>query len=349
MHEYIGIVHFHSAYSYDGRVPVPEIVRAARENGIDILMLTDHGNLKARYAGEEGWNDGVLLISGEEICPGQFHHYLVFGLSEPLSRHFDGHTPPQAMIDRVREAGGLGIIAHPDHEGTELFHVKQYSWKTWPVSGFAAMGIWDFMTDWQSSLTGNARALASYFWPALFLKGPRKVTMERWDSLNMAGRVPGIGELDNHDTPSRALGLTWSVFPFRKAFRFVRTHFLLDEPLRHDSSDILSVYQAIRKGRLFISLDYFKQARGFSFNIIQDGKELHIGDELEFSNRAGARVSTPFAGLIRLLRNGVPVAEMMGTCLETELREKGVYRVEVYNRAYGRLRPWIFSNPIYLR
>lgn len=350
MHEYTGIIHFHSKYSSDGRVSIPDIIAAARENNIDILMLTDHENLQARLSGQEGWNEDVLLISGEEICPAQFNHYLAFGVQEPLSGMFSEQTPPQQIIDRVRDEGGIGIIAHPDHEGTELFHVKQYSWKDWQVSGFTAMGIWDFMTDWQSTLTGYGRGMASYFFPAFFLQGPRQVTLERWDGLNRIARITGVGELDNHDTPRKLLGITWSVFPFRKAFRFIRSHFLLEGPLAHDKdADIEAVYQAIRKGRIFVSLDYFKPARGFSFTITQGGRELHLGDEAVFGDFALARVAIPHHGRIRLLRDGNPVAEVTGLALEAELREKGVYRVEAHNKAYGRCRPWIFSNPIYLR
>jgi hypothetical protein len=350
MHEYAGIIHFHSEYSRDGRVPILDIIAAARENQVEILMLTDHENLQARLSGQEGWHGNVLLVSGEEICPSQFNHLLAFGVREPISAFFTESTPPQEIIDKVRNEKGIGVIAHPDHEGTELFHVKQYAWKDWQVSGFTGIGIWDFMTDWQSTLTGYGRAMASYFFPAFFLQGPRRITLERWDKLNLKARITGIGELDNHDTPRKLFGRTWSVFPFRIAFRFIRTHFLMENPLKHDKDvDIESVYQAIRKGRIFVSLDFFKSARGFSFTISLDGQDLHLGDEMNFGNSARARIRTPYTGRIRLLRNGVPVAEITGTQLETELQQKGVYRVEVYNRAYGRLRPWIFSNPIYIR
>jgi hypothetical protein len=350
MHEYTGVIHFHSGFSYDGRAPIPEIIAAARENEIDILMLTDHENLDARQSGQEGWHGNVLLIAGEEICPSQFNHYLAFGVREPLSRFFSAETPPQSIIDRVRDEGGVGIIAHPDHIGTELFHVKQYAWKHWPVSGFAGMGIWDFMTDWQLSLCGYLKGLASYCFPAIFLRGPLEETLKRWDELNQNGKITGIGELDNHDTPYRFLGRTWSVFPFRKAFRFIRTHFMLQDPLRYQKdSDIESVYQALRKGRVFISMDYFRSARGFSFTISLDGQELHLGDETAFRDSALARIRTPYPGRICLLRDGARIAETTGVTLEAELREKGVYRVEVYNRFWGAYRPWIFSNPIYLR
>ena len=108
--------------------------------------------------------------------------------------------PPQAYLDRIRTRGGIGFIAHPDHEGTPLFHVKHYPWTDWSVTGYTGIGIWDFMTDWQNSLTGYLRAALSYVYPALFLRGPSPKTLARWDRLSQERRVVGIGELDNHDT-----------------------------------------------------------------------------------------------------------------------------------------------------
>ena len=67
LHDHAGVIHLHSAYSFDGHVDVREIVRAARDCRLDFLMLTDHGTLRARDEGLEGWHDGLLLIVGEEI------------------------------------------------------------------------------------------------------------------------------------------------------------------------------------------------------------------------------------------------------------------------------------------
>ena len=185
--------------------------------------------------GLEGWHDGTLLIVGEEIAP-RFNHYLAFQLrnrSQPLKDSPD--IPPQAYIDRVQSQGGMGFIAHPDHEGTPLFHVKHYPWTDWSVTGYTGLGIWDFMTDWQNSLSGHLRAILSYAFPAFFLRGPSAKTLDRWDRLTQERRVVGIGELDNHDTLKRILGFNLSVFPFARVFRLIRTHVLTESPFSGNS------------------------------------------------------------------------------------------------------------------
>ena len=153
-YDYRGIIHSHSAYSFDGRAPIREILEAARINGIDFVMLTDHSNLRAREEGFEGWHGDTLLIVGQEIAP-RFNHYLAFQIDTPVVIAEDEpDIAPQIYVDEVLAKGGIGFIAHPDHEGTKLFHVKHYPWLDWNVTGYTGIGIWDFMTDWQNTLRG---------------------------------------------------------------------------------------------------------------------------------------------------------------------------------------------------
>jgi len=269
LYDYTGVIHFHSLYSFDGRVSIEEIIKAAGENGLDFLMLTDHSTLGARKDGFEGWNGGILLVVGQEITP-RFNHYLAFDINEELIfNENDIECKPQDYIDRVNALGGIGFIAHPDHEGTEKFHVKHFPWQDWSVYGYTGMGVWDFMTDWQSTLKGLPSALIAYLFPAYVLKGPRDKTLERWDHLNKEGRVVGIGELDNHDTPRKILGITVGVFPFKRAFRFTRTHLLLDNPLKGKSRRRhKSPFECPRKWAGICSYGIFPRRKGiFSFSL----------------------------------------------------------------------------------
>jgi hypothetical protein len=349
MIDYAGVIHLHSIYSFDGRIPVPEILAAARGNGIDFLMLTDHSTLRARDDGFEGWHDGTLLIVGEEIAP-RFNHYLAFGLETVVSEIDKGpDLPPQAYIDRVRDRGGIGIIAHPDHAGTEMFHVKHYPWTDWSVTGFTGMGIWDFMTDWQHSLSGWIRAALSYAFPAYFLHGPSPATLERWDQLSQQCRVVGIGELDNHNTVKRIGGLPLPVFPFSRVFNLIRTHILVEKPLSGENrADIAAILSALGNGRLYVSLDYYRQADGFSLTISEEGREATVGDEFVLHRCAELCAVFPDQARIRLIRNGSLFREDTAKVLRVPLCEPGVYRIEADLKVFGRYHPWIFSNPLYV-
>ena len=350
LHDYAGAIHLHSAYSHDGRIPARKIIEAARKREIDFIMLTDHMSLRAREDGLEGWHGKTLLIVGQEIAP-RFNHYLAFGLDEAVMIPEDDiATPPQVYIDAVNAMGGIGFIAHPDHKGAKLFHVKHYPWLDWSAKGYTGMGIWDFMTDWQSSLTGRLRSLGSYVCPAFFLNGPREETLKRWDLLNEVSPIVGIGELDNHATIRRVFGVNFSVFPFRKALQFVRTHVLLNAPLMGDGkADIASLLDALRRGRAYVSQEYFRPARGFSYTVSDGSAATTMGDEFILKGEASLNVDLPAPAQIRLVKNGLLFHEAIGKSLSLQIHREGIFRVEACLSVFGKYRPWIFSNPIYVR
>ena len=348
--DYTGVIHFHSSFSFDGHSPLKTILQAANKNGLDFLMLTDHDHLRARDEGWEKWHKNTLLIVGQEISP-RFNHYLAFNTVSAIFYPKDAQKiPPQKYIDEVNAQGGFGLIAHPDHGGAPMFHVKHYPWNDWTVSGYKGISVWDFMTDWQSSLQGYFKSLLSFLFPAWFLSGPKPVTLSRWDKLNQTQKITGFGELDNHATRNKILGMSFAAFSFARAFKFISTHVLTEEKLSGEGpKDKEGILQALLAGRAYFALEYFRKARGFSFFIEQQDKFYQMGDEFKFSDKAILNVSLPAEALVRVLRNGLLTQEERTSRLSRQISEPGVYRAEVYLKAYGKLRPWIFSNPIFIR
>jgi hypothetical protein len=349
LYDYTGVIHLHSSFSYDGHTPIKEIIRAAEKNGIDFLMLTDHDHLKARDEGWEGWQKRILMIVGEEIAP-RFNHYLAFNIKEPVVYPDDVEgINPQKYIDEVNNQGGFGFIAHPDHEGTETFHVKHYCWNDWSVGDYTGISVWDFMTDWQNSLRSYFSGFLSFLFPAYFLKGPRRITLDRWDALNQIKKTVGIGELDNHATIKNVLGIPFIAFSFDRAFKFIRTHVLTEEKFSGNSQqDTSMVFQSILHGRCYFALEYFRKAQGFQFWINQDKNEFYMGDCLKLSDNTQLSVSCPEKAYIRIIRNGLEWNQGITTSFSEPVVKTGVYRVEVHLKSAGKFRPWIFSNPIFV-
>lgn len=349
LHDYAGVIHLHSSFSFDGHAPMKQILAAAEKNAVDFLILTDHDHLKARQEGWEGWQKKTLVLVGEEIAP-RFNHFLAFNIQEPVLCAGDPEGKnPQKYIDEVNRQGGFGFIAHPDHEGTKLFHVKHYSWNNWNVRGVAGIGVWDFMTDWQKSLRGYGSALLSFLFPAFFLKGPRRITLERWDALNQIRKIVGIGELDNHATVKKLLGVRFVAFSFHRAFAFIRTHVLTKTGFTgNNQQDIAMVYESLLHGRCYFALEYFRGAKGFQFTVEQERKVFHMGDSLPLSGNAQLSVSCPAKARIRVIRNGREEYQAIGNRLSIKIDKTGVYRVEAHLKTAGKTRPWIFSNPIFI-
>ncbi|HBQ25606.1 MAG TPA: hypothetical protein DD791_04350, partial [Syntrophomonas sp.] len=108
MFEYKGHIHIHSRYS-DGGGKVKQIAARAAKAGLDFIIVTDHCNLDGLYAGEEGYQSGVLVMIGMEVNQ-ECSHYLALGVKEVVANNDQN---PQTVIDEVNRQKGIGIIAHP--------------------------------------------------------------------------------------------------------------------------------------------------------------------------------------------------------------------------------------------
>src|SRR5262249_49863124 len=156
------------------------------------------------------------------------------------------------------------FIAHPDHAGAPLFGSRAYPWIRWDVHGFAGFGIWDLMSDWNTSLATPWSTFKACLNPGHALQGPPAKTLARWDELAQKGHVLVIGEIDNHSHKRSIFGFVRQIFPYSFAFRTIRTHVLLDSPLTRDAKkDEQSILAALKKGQSYVSLDLWNDPTGF--------------------------------------------------------------------------------------
>jgi hypothetical protein len=157
--------------------------------------------------------------------------------------------------------------------------------------------------------------------------------------LCQSRRVVAIGGLDAHQIGLRIAGhVPLRLMGYRRSFRQLHTHVLVERaPTRELEHDRGLVYDALRQGRCYIANDQVADARGFGFS--------HMGEELPFEPGITLQARTPQPAQIRLLRDGDLVAETSASELHHSIELHGVYRVEAYLRG----RPWIFSNPAYVR
>jgi len=344
-----GCIHFHSAYSYDAQVPLKTIVDAGIRSGLHYAILTDHFRLDALQENWEGYHENMLLLVGEEVSP-RYNHYLAFNVRKPVVV-WKTDANPQPVIDAVNAQGGFGFIAHPDHEGAPLVGARAYPWLDWNVTGYAGLSIWDLMGDWTSALSSRLAILYACWRPGNVLRGPRSQTLARWDQIVQTRHCVAIGETDNHGHLRRYMGFSKRIFPFEFAFRAVRTHVLLEEPLKRDAAaDRPRILEAIRRGQSYVSLDLWQDPTGFSFEVFDDGRRAYMGGEFHRQGPALLETKIPAPGRIRLIRNGQLIwEERTRSHMERDLDLPGVYRIEVEQSAAGAWRPWIYSNPIWVK
>jgi len=333
--EYRGAIHIHSAYS-DGSGTVKEIVEAGQRAGVDFIVITDHNTLGAKT--DEGWHGNLLVLVGQEVAHFQ-RHCIVLGIDRPIHRD----QPMEAVFEEVATQGGLSFIVHPHGRYRPIFRLTRFEWDGWEINGYTGVEIWSYMFDW-------VKDFRLYTWwkfwndPDRYISGPFPKTLRVWDELCQSRRVVGIGGLDVH--ARKFVFGTFEVFPYEWMFRRLSTHILVREPFSgRTDEDIRRVMEALRAGRCFIGYDLLGPTDGFRFEAATDRTLATMGDELLWREGLDLEVHAPQSAHIRILRDGQEVKIARGAHCLLRLDGPGVYRVEL--RLDGR--PWIFSNPIYVR
>lgn len=355
IHELVGNLHLHTQHS-DGTGTHQEIAWAAAQAGLDLIICTDHNRW---VPGKEGWythpetGQEVLLLMGEEVhdttrSP-QANHYLCLGVDREMGEYA---ARPQALIDAVRQNGGVGFIAHPLERSAPLYDEPELPWVDWEVSGYTGIELWNYMSEFKSYLSSRPMAVLAAFFPSLFISGPLKETLALWDKLLSKGQeVVAIGGADAHANVYSLGPLRRAVFPYQYLFRAVNTHLLLDAAaLSQDlAAAKVQVLNALRGGRAFVAYDLAGDSRGFRFMASNGERNVVMGGEIHLGEPITLHVTSPLKADLRLLKDGQQVAHSRGLELTHQTTAPGVYRVEAYRPYRLKHRAWVFSNPIYVR
>ncbi len=345
MFEYVGAIHIHSVYS-DGSGEVKEIAGFANESGLDFIILTDHNTLRALHEGYEGWYDNTLLLVGCEINDKENkNHLLALGVNEAYSTRL----PAKEYVRLVKEAGGLGFIAHPHEKRNSMEKHPPYPWLEWDTDDFTGIEIWNHMSEWMEGLTEQNKY--NYFiHPLKSVNMPSKETLDVWDKLNLKRRVVGIGGVDAHAHKVNLLGFfEVEVFPYKVLFKSIRTHVLTDKNIKENGNKLplddakKEIYESLRNGKCFFSNFNHGDAKGFSFYASDNSKIFQMGDLIPLFDNLILKVKVPGnGGTIRLMRNGELINSVNSVVAEFDVKEIGAYRVEVFIENSA----WIFSNHI---
>ena len=348
-----GVVHVHTTLSDGGGTP-DEVIAAAAASELGFLVITDHNNLDAKSV--EGYRPykkkveidsaarsdaSLLVIVGTEVST-TAGHVLALGVPDPIYR-FPGDVH-ETLAD-IRDLGGVAFAAHP------VSPRPDFRWTGWEEPGPWGLELLNGDSQWRSAGWWRLlRTAASYrLNPRYALLGSLTApdeTLGRWDVLLRERDVVGLVGADAHSrVPIRKD--TAVRFPsYESLFQLARNYVLLDAPLSGDAAaDTTAVLAALARGRSYVGLDALAPAGGFSFVARAGDRRFTMGDtvNVESGVTLEAGGALPAGATIRLLRDGLPVAEGQGRIIRDKVAT-GVYRVEV--RVRGWDVPWVLSNPI---
>ncbi len=349
-YERAGALHVHTTYS-DGRGSFEEVARTAERCGLDFLITADHGTLAPLREGKEGYYGDCLALAGVEISCDEGY---VLGFDLPAE--FDPARGEAArVLAAIQAAGGFGFLS--------LVCDPCFAWRHLPTNGFTGIEIVNMGTMGMRRINppNLLRALIRYRLGgtrhafALLARRPTP-ELRAWDRLTQERRVVGIGSTDAHARLKVFKGHI--PYPsYEDSFSLMRTHVLcLEEATGDARRDAAQIYEALAAGRCFASFHVHGEARGFRFFASTKHGEATLGEEVPWEE--GLTLHAHANGqeaVFRLIGDGAPLATFRGRFLEYPVTRPGVYRVEVYR--WGQqagpfclcLRPWILSNPIYVR
>lgn len=351
--DYTGVIHVHSSLGGHSSGNFLEIIEAARQNKLHFVVMTEHASALVDTSALtlNGVHAGVLFINGNEISTASHDRLLLLpGNAEASTAHTIG----------IREA-----LARQKAQGSLSFMTYPHEFRSWEVTDYDGMEVYNLYTntkkinyfvtffDWLWSYRSYADLMF-----ARFYERPDG-ELKKWDELMLAGnrRLVAIAGSDAHsnvgfglaDLTGRQL-LGFHLDPYERIFSIVRTHVLLEKEKPLTRENLLA---AISSGHCYIAFDLFTDASGFNFTAENNQGLKIMGDEIELLDGVRLQVQTPVTSRVKLFKDGQVIRdEDKAPRYEFPINERGVYRVELYLSQLGSLvqdKPWIISNPIYVR
>jgi hypothetical protein len=134
-----GAWHVHTTRS-DGRGTIDEVVRAARQAGLQFVVVADHNVL---HPGDGGYRDGVLVVNATEISS-RFGHVVGVGIPRALTPEEKDGDDPLAAVEAL---GGRTVLPHPLH--------PRRPFQAWSSARFDGIEIASNDTFWGAIVAGR--------------------------------------------------------------------------------------------------------------------------------------------------------------------------------------------------
>lgn len=386
LRDFRAILHAHAEDSLHTGGTRVEMLEAAKDAGVQIIMLTDHRQPTRDFIDDSwrGIRDGVLFIPGAEA-----EGFLIYPIASIRGKKSESR---EELIRMVKEGGGNIFLSHVEDK------------LDWPTEGFDGLEIYNHHTDAKDEREFNFWVLGAFSDPtrlrqieqALALY-PQEVfavqqdylapIIQKWDRDSIAHRLTAVAANDCHhnqvftisvaDEKTIEVGLITSrpvksrvsseqapgvaamvsgrkpgeiiakldFDPYERSFRYVSTHILAERLIERQ------VREALRRSHAYVAHDWLCDPTGFAFIAEASGGKIAgvMGDEVARKPKLMIKAETPVTCTLKLFHNGEMIKVEEGRLLEFEPKAAGVYRIEAWLDAGGEKRPWIYSNPIYIR
>jgi hypothetical protein len=383
--DYRAVLHAHAEDATHTGGTRPEMLEAARRADVQIVMLTDHVRPNRDFINDSwrGLREGVLFIPGAED-----RGFLSFPIKSikgtdtgsreqyiEMVRSAGGNIFLSHVEERLDwpddRLDGLEIYNHhTDVKNEGAFNLWLQGSLTDPVRlpelvaalneypeevfGAQQDYLGDIIAKWdrdarKHKLTGVAANDCHHnqvFTVTAIDDNTIEVgyiTSKPTTTRVTADKVPGVTALMK-GKKSGELIARLDFDPYDRSMRYVATHILA-----HELSEA-EVREALKRGHAYVAHDWLCDSKGFAFVARAGDRTIGImGDEIRLDSSPTLSTAAPLKCTLKLIRNGEVIQIANTNQLNFDVKMAGVYRIEAWLEVDGEQRPWIYSNPLYVR
>lgn len=388
LQDYRCILHAHAEDSAHTGGTLPEMLADAKKAGVHAILLTDHFRPPRDFIDGRwrGMKDGVLFIPGSEshgfllyptnsilkqmdrkgkdlidiatVGEGMvFLSHLEERLDHPIdgltgmeiyNRHYDAKKDKAGILNLVMKLTDPRGVADLQ-EAVKLYPEELLAFQCdYPK---LYLDKWDAGTQ-KKKLTGVA-ANDCHHNQILIVKMVDENTVLVGTNVDQDKQMQkvtslfrsGIKEMTRGRKPGDIL-VRIDTDPYHRSFLNCSTHILAPR------LDEASLRSALKAGHAYVAHDWMGDPTGFQFRAAtaESSPLGWMGDDVKFARGMKLSAALPLPALVRLMRNGEEVERREGqNDFAHEIPQPGVYRLETWLKIDGEYRPWILSNPIYVR
>ena len=337
--DYRGVIHLHSELSPDSNGKFENIVKAAKNNQTDFVVITDHWLPELYEKSKRGFFGNTLFIAGAEISKNEG----ITILAIPLPKDFVPKENWKNNVISLHEKGSLALADHIEFsetsellafDGIEIInlhaHILQRSKIDLVLTYFQALWPW----NWNLAY--------------IFNDVPN---LPRWRYLSQSVKISAFAGNDSHDNYRLFYKIGPNLGSYDNTFKLLTTHIWADELSES------SVIEAVKNGQSYFAFEIFGNSKGFRFYATSDTEVFLPGSIITPKIGENKRViqttltiqspphENPKNTALRILKNGKVIKEGKGILLNAQVFEPGIYYAEIWRNQ----KPWIFSNPIQIR
>ncbi|MBI4651941.1 PHP domain-containing protein [Candidatus Desantisbacteria bacterium] len=109
-------MHVHSIYSGDSTLEPREMIKKAKEIGLDAICITDHHSfIASQFVEDVARKENFKIFRGAEYHS-EWGHVLIYGVYDD-NFNSGRYLPIQEIIDKIQKEGGVVVPSHPYHRG----------------------------------------------------------------------------------------------------------------------------------------------------------------------------------------------------------------------------------------